>query len=805
MRSLDWKSMVNIAQLIAVKKDNSRKRAQCSECPYFSRAFVPSYMAESSLVVVGEAPGNTEALEGAPFVGESGKLLRKTLLDVGFDVSKVTFTNVCRCHPPSNEQPQKKAQELCTKLYLFNELAELNPKLVVLSGSTALNAFFPKEKIMGKAGNFLHAKGMLFMPVLHPAYCLRNPTSTSRLRKDLKKAYQYINNEVTTKNNFIVVDTQKKLDEAYHDLVSNKPDMMSFDIETNEKLDVFDKDMTLWTCGFGLDGGTCYSIPMNHPENDNITFREKCLNLVGEVLLGPSKKIAHNAAFDLKVLKKLGYPCKTFYADTMVMAFLLDENRYSIGLKQLSSEYLDGYMYEFTKDLNKLCLYNNEDCNNTMLLFKKFEPEIRQHPKMWQLFEKTLMPMIEVIVDMELEGVLVDTTASSNLAHDIHRKLDAVYESIAENFPKSKGVNLGSPKQLGELMFDKLKYPIIKKTETGLLSTDNEVLESLSKKGYKLAAHLLKVRKSEKMLSTYVEKLPNLVKYDGRIHGNFNICGARTGRTSSSDPNLQNIPRDKLVKRMFIASPGCMLLQADASQAELRVACSIAPEPTMIQAYQDGHDVHTLTASKILNVLEKDVTKDQRQTAKGTNFGLVYGQTAEGLQLYIETKYGIVTSLNECRIFRDVYFKLYSGFLPWYKRVEEFLRKFGYVESPTGRRRRFPEVKTMSRIPDDILRKAVNSPVQGAASDIVLFMMVRMRKIIAKYKIPIKMILTVHDSILFDGAEDDLMATVPYEMNCICANDIPKHFDWLKVPMRFDYSIGPSWGDLKDKGQMWQK
>jgi uracil-DNA glycosylase family 4 len=726
---------------------------------------------------------------------------------------------VHNCHPPGNEQPHKKAQELCTKMYLFNEIKEQNPKLVVLAGATALNVFFPKESIMNKAGNLLEAQGLKFLPVLHPAYCLRNPTSLPRLRKDLKKAFQYINNELSNNRNLIAVRSPDLLEQARQDLIIKAPSMLSFDVETNELLDVFDKTMTLWTIGFSANEETGYSIPLDHPENDNIEFREKCWALAREIMMGRSQKIAHNAAFDLKVLKKLGVPYKNFYADTMIMAFLLDENRYSFGLKQLSSEYLDGYMYEFTKDLQKLCCYNSEDCLNTMSLYRKFEPELRKFPRLWDLLEKVIMPMVDVIVDMELNGVLIDIKASTKLAGDLHRKLDAVYESIADKFPQSKGINLNSTKQLKELMFVKLKYPHGRLTDKGEemaksmggkhkmtkdeinenLSTDNEVLENLSRKGYKLATYLLKIRKYEKLLSTYVEKLPELIKSDGKIHCNFNQCGAKTGRMSSSGPNLQNIPVDKLVKSMFIASPGCVLLQCDASQAELRVGCSVALEPTMIKAYQDGKDIHRLTASTALNVAEKDVTKDQRQIAKGINFGFIYGASAEGFQRLMEHDYGIKLPLEECTKFRRSYFATYPGFIDWYERSKADLRKFGYIEYPTGRFRRFPEVKGRFEIPDDVFRKAVNAPVQGSSSDIILFVMVRIRKIIEKYKLPVKMILTVHDSIVFDGPEKNMISDIIPEMKDICITDIPKHFGWLKVPMKFDYSIGQNWGGLVEQ------
>lgn len=789
--------MVDVSKLISVRKDNSSKRAQCSECPYYTRKFVPSYIANNEVVIIGEAPGQTEADTKVPFTGDSGQLLRKTLAEVGFDIDKITIMNCCKCHPPANEKPHKKAQELCTKLYLFNELQELKPKLVILAGATALNTFFPKHTIMAKAGSFIEENGLKFLPVLHPAYCLRNATSTPRLRKDLKKAFQYLNGGVSSDNKFIVVRTEEQLQEAYKDLFIKAPEYISVDIETNELLDVFNPTICLWTIGFCAEVGKCYSIPLDHPENENIGFREKCIEVSKEILNSNAKKIAHNACFDLKVLKKLGYKYSNFHADTMVMAFLLDENRYSIGLKQLTSEYLDGYTYEFTRDLTKLGLYNCEDVNNTLRLFQKFEPEIKIHSKMWNLFEKVLMPTVEVIVDMELEGVLIDKKYSTKLTKDLSNKLEAIYESIKEEFPAADNVNFGSPKQLSELLFGKLKYPVSKKTESGNLSTDNEVLEGLSRGGYKLATYLLKIRKYAKLLSTYVEKLPEIMKVDGKIHGDFNICGTVTGRLSSSGPNLQNIPRDKLVKNMFIASEGNVLLQADFSQAEIRVAGSIANESNIIKAYREGQDIHKLTASKIVHKPIEEITKNERQSAKAANFGFIYGSSAEGFQRVAYNDYGLTLSLEECAAFRKAYFESYPGLLEWYDRTKAYLRKYGYVEYPTGRMRRFPGVKGMRDIPNDVFRQAVNSPVQGSSSDIVLYTMVCLRNVLAKFKLTSKMILTVHDSIVLD-AKKSCVEDIASEVNTICEINIPKQFPWLKVPMKFDFTMGPNWGNLEE-------
>jgi len=791
--------MVNLSTILTIKKDNSSKKASCKSCPYFDRTFVPSYIGEPGVVLVGEAPGAVESSPThlTPFVGESGQLLRKVLREVGFDDTKISFCNTCACHPPSNEQPQKKAQDLCVKSFLFPQIQELHPKLVILAGSVALNTFFPKESITEKAGNLLSNGQYRFIPVLHPAYCLRNPTSTPRLRKDLKKAYQFVNGTLSSNKQYTLVNSFEKLEEARKVLL-NEP-LITFDTETNGKVDVFDPDLQLWTVGFGYERGKAYCFPYDHPELVNIPLKEAIQKTVKEICESNVKKVAHNAIFDIMVLMKFGIILKNLVADTMVMAFLLDENRYSIGLKQLSSEYLEGYIFAWSEKLSELAPYNCEDCDNTLGLFELFLPQIKQHPKMLDLLKSVIVPMLQVIVDMEMLGVYISPEVSQKLSKTLKNKLEGIREAIEEKFPKSKGVNLSSPKQVGELLFTKLGYPVIKRSEkTKVPSTDDDSLTSLSRQKYKLANYLLKIREYEKLISTYVDKLPEVRKNDGRVHCSFNICGARTGRISSSNPNLQNIPRDKTVKQMFQASEGFLLLNVDASQAELRIGCSVGQEENMIQAYQEGVDVHKLTASKIWNIPIEQVTENQRQGAKSCNFGYLYGASAEGYQRVAENDYGLKLSLEECIDFRKKWFETYPGFLSWYDRTKEQLRKNGYIEYPTGRFRRFPEVKGLVKIPDDVFRRGVNSPVQGSASDVVLFTMVRLSNVIKKYKLTndIRIIITVHDSIVLECKPKEV-GTVRTEMDNICKSNIPKQFPWLKVPMIFDFAKGLNWGELE--------
>lgn len=792
---------MNLSDIIKTKQSlEQTKKLHCRECTYCDRVFVPSYISDSKILLLGEAPGKTEAEKGAPFVGESGKLLRKILDEVGFDSERVTYVNTVKCHPPENETPDKKVVALCSTLFLQNEIHELKPEYVILVGSIALNSFFPGELITNKAGSILMKDNIKFFPILHPSYCLRNPTAIPRLRKDLKKAHLVINGEYHSDKRYKVVRTIDELKSIEQKLLESE--FITFDVETNGILDIWDDKILIWTIGFGVSSDEAYSIPIYHPDVVNIEFREQCILMCRRVLQSKVKKIAHNAKFDIKVLKGIAILVVNLYADTMVMAYLLDEHRNSYGLKALSSEYLDGYSHFWSKDLEELGLYNCEDCGNTYGLFQLFLSKLKEFPGLFSLFELIVNPMLLVIIEMEGRGVNIDLAEMKKISLLLTKKVDALRIVVNDEYPESRGVNLGSPKQLQELFYEKLKYPIIKRTKTGI-STDAEVLEELAKRGYLLPKYMLKIRKIEKFLSTYIDNLPKEIRADGRIHGEFHLTaredntgGTASGRLSSSNPNLQNIPTDKSIKRMFSAIKGYLLLNADFSQAELRVVCSIANERNMIQAYCNGLDIHKLTASKILNKLIANVTADDRQKAKGVNFGFVYGASAEGFQVYAKSNYGLELSLNECVKFRELFFSSYPALEVWYKSIENELRRFGFIQYPTGRIARFPGVKGLREIPHDILRKGINYPVQGSSSDIVLYTIVRLHEFIKRSNLLAYIIITVHDSILIE-LKEGLQDVIISEIQRICREDIPRQFSWLRVPMIFDFSLGENWGDVK--------
>ena len=259
---------------------------------------------------------------------------------------------------------------------------------------------------------------------------------------------------------------------------------------------------------------------------------------------------------------------------------------------------------------------------------------------------------------------------------------------------------------------------------------------------------------------------------------------------------MQNIPRNKDIKKMFIAKPGFKIINVDASQAELRVGGSIANERNMIKAYNEGADIHSLTASKVLNKDISKVTADDRQKAKGVNFGFLYGSSAEGFKGYAESTYGLKLSLEECNKFRRRYFESYPDLLSWYRRVEDSIRKNGFVEYPDGRFARFPNTIGLREIPSEIIRKGINYPVQGGSSDIILFTMVKLQELIKKHNLHADIIVTVHDSIVLECQEAEVQ-TVTDLISLISKEEIPKQFSWLKVPMLFDYASGYNWGELQ--------
>src|SRR5881394_2189676 len=378
-----------------------------------------------------------------------------------------------------------------------------------------------------------------------------------------------------------------------------------------------------------------------------------------------------------------------------------------------------------------------------------FRADIEAH-QLVRLLDEIEIPLIPVLVDMEATGILVDRALLGELSRGFNKELTQleldIYRAAGTEF------NIGSTPQLRTVLFERLKLPVLKKTKTGP-STDYEVLEQLAAMGHEVPRLLIEYRELSKLKSTYVDALPGYVNAEtGRVHTSFNQTGAATGRLSSSDPNLQNIPvrtrRGGEIRRAFVAPPGHLLLTADYSQIELRLLAHLSDDPAFVAAFQRGGDIHRQTAAVIFGVPETNVTGEMRARAKTINFATIYGQGA----LALSRQLGI--TLEEAKAFIQHYFERFAGVRAWLDRTVEEARHKGFVETLFGRRRYIPEIRDRNfSIRAFGERTASNSPLQGSAADLIKIAMIRIHAALREAKNDAKMVLQVHDELVFELPE----------------------------------------------------
>jgi uracil-DNA glycosylase family 4 len=667
----------------------------CRNCRYKDCVVVPNYKVEGAeILIVGEAPGEKEEYHGIPFVGPAGSLLRQTLKGAGFDMKKVALCNAVMCRPPKNETPKRQEIEMCSRQFLFKDILEMAPKRIVCVGAVASSVFegdtwqgIPVEKIM------------------HPAAVLYSPNKEGKFKSEVKKIYNVMHPGEMKKELFVVND-DAGLKEVGTWLEKNAEDIVACDIETTS-LDPFDQNAQLLCVAFGYRS-KAYSISLDGKDQ---VFVEKASRLIKERLMDKKTTyIFHRCWFDVKFLESRGFRVAS-YTDTRLMAFLINENRMEYGLKDLVAEYIGKYEYTLEeKDRHKFGEYNAEDAFFTYKLYQILQKQMT--PEIENVLNKIILPCIPALNEMMLTGIKIDQKYAGKLKKDTLARREEAFKELTTKFKVFRGINLGSNPQMQTVLFQVLKEEPIKKTKTGF-SVNEETLNTYAYKGKEWAKMILAVRKQEKLLSTYVEKIPKMVNYDGRIRTQFDPTGTQTGRLSSKKPNLQNIPRDSKIYRMFVADDGKGFLYFDFAAIELRIACSIAKEPRMIEAFRDGIDLHKRTAAMITGKETEAITKNERQLAKGVSFGLLYGQGADGLKRYLFDKFDIDIPMEEAERIRGVFFKNYNALPAWYARVREEVWKTHQIKYPTGRVRRFPQVKMLGKVPGEIFRQAVNAPVQG--------------------------------------------------------------------------------------------
>ncbi len=516
-----------------------------------------------------------------------------------------------------------------------------------------------------------------------------------------------------------------------------------------------------------------------------------------ELLADPAvEKIGHDLKFCLHVLERAGAPVASLAFDVSLASYCLDPGKRQQDLDLLALERfghtLAGSSAEVSRsdlepaerDAEEEAPAVAEEADYSLRLAGVLGEDLRAH-EMLHLFESVEMPLLPVLVDMERAGIRIDV----EFFHDLSRKLRRDIDLIREEIFKIAGeeVNLRSVQQLRELLFDRLGLPVVKRTKTGP-STDESVLMALAAEGHQIPRLIVEYRELDKLDGTYVSKLPRLVNPEtGRIHTSFNQMATTTGRLSSSDPNLQNIPiRSEIgrgIRKGFVPEEGWLFVGADYSQIELRVLAHLSGDPAFVEAFREGRDIHRETAARIFGVASEAVSPAMRDQAKTINFATIYGQGPVALAAQL----GI--SRTEARTFIDQYFERFSGVRDFLEEMKERARAQGYVETLIGRRRYIPEIR--SRNPGMRgygERTATNSPIQGTAADLIKIAMIRLHdRLAAEYEGRVRMLLQVHDELLFevrDGLTDEVAKVVREEMEG--AAD-------LDVPLEVDIGVGDSW------------
>jgi DNA polymerase I len=590
------------------------------------------------------------------------------------------------------------------------------------------------------------------------------------------------NTAETVPHNYHLIDTPEKRAQLIADLLQQQE--ICFDSETTGLDELIAEVVGL---SFSYKPGEAYYVPFpDHRDAAQLIMDEFKPVFESEHVL----KIGQNIKYDLSILKNYGIALKGKWFDTMLAHYLIDADLRH-GMDFLANNYLNyepisietligkkgkGQLNMRDVEIEKIKEYAAEDADVTLQLKQLFAPQLIERNGQ-KLFDEVEVPLIDVLNDMEREGIRINAQFLNDYSVELAKEIGALEKRIHElagvNF------NIASPKQLGEVLFDHLKLdPKAKKTKTGQYQTGEDILQGLSE--HEIARCILDVRQLQKLKSTYVDALPTLVHpKTGRVHTSFNQAVAATGRLSSTDPNLQNIPirteKGREIRKAFIPrDDNFVLMSADYSQIELRVIASMAKETNMIEAFAQGIDIHTATAAKVYNKTIDAVTPEERRNAKAVNFGIIYGQSAFGLSQSL----GIPR--KEAAAIIEAYFAQYPQIKNYMSSSIHFAQEHGYVETILGRRRYLRDINSKNfTVRGFAERNAINAPIQGSAADMIKVAMIKVKNAMEHAKAEIqqsKMILQVHDELLFDVHKDEVDAMkqlVKREMESAVALDVP--------------------------------
>lgn len=760
------------------------------------------------IMIIGDTPTFFEDSEDEIFTGHRSKMLSRELYNVGIDMGRCYLTKAVKCYHGEGKVTKDTIRR-CRSI-LYQEIEEIKPQYILTLGALSYEVLFGKGSITKNRGKLQTFGSAQVISTYNPGAITHQPSLKLEFDSDLAYFARVVDGWKAPDNfKFKIVDSisiYKELQEA----VANTK-VLTYDIESTG-LDEYAKDAHIVMCGIYTDRGG-YIVPLKY--NDYVSNKDVAFftHFLTETLKQdtPYEKIAHNAKFDNRWLRKAGVTPYVTY-DTFLASYLLNVN-IPHGLKYLAKTYLGAVDYdegiEFkypltSEEFKRMAKYCALDVYYTYHLYFLTLEALKKDGRLYDVLKYIVMPGERVLQKIESNGLYVNQAELDRVLEDYRNKrdiLDVHLETLLPPEYKGGTMNFNSPKQLAELLFTKLKLPIISKTSGGAPSTGKATLLRLVDR-HEIPRLILERRKYDKAINGFLEPWKIYLKRDGRLHSTYNIAQTATGRLSAQDPNPQQIPRDKNVRGLVGAPEGRVFIEADYSQIELRVGAFVSGADSMKNAYRRGEDIHRKTASRVSHVSMEEVTKEMRTSAKAVNFGFLYGMGWKTFKAYAFDSYGVVVNDTEAQNARISYFDLYPELIAWHERQRREVNRAKCVRTFTGRIRHLPDVDS----PDSELRgraerQAINTPVQSFASDITLLAMILIDKNIERrYKDRAMLIGQVHDAIMVE-CDEDIGREVALMVKK-CMESVPvvlaKYFKVnLDIPIIAEVEMGKSWSSCE--------
>lgn len=650
---------------------------------------------------------------------------------------------------------------------------------------------------------FTQALKELGGPVPAPAAASDAPvslrgTAAGYARATTDEAVVPVDPALSAPGEYEMVLTSEQLDAWVRRLA--EAELISFDTET-DALDAMRANLV--GISLAVEPGRAAYIPVGHdyPGAPAQLPREQVLAALRPALEDPTKKkLGQHGKYDLHVLRRHGVNLQGYHDDTMLESFVLNSTATRHDMDSLAMRYLGYTTIKFEEvagkgakqisfsqvGLDEACRYAAEDADVTLRLHHALQPQLQATPSLASVYRDIEMPLVPVLTRIEANGVHIDMAELRRQSQDLGARMLAAQQKATELAGRT--FNLDSPKQLQAVLFDELQLPALVKTPKGQPSTNEEALEAIAEQ-HELPRVILEYRGLAKLRSTYTDKLPEMINQDtGRVHTSYHQSGAATGRLSSSDPNLQNIPirteDGRRIRRAFVAPPGRKILACDYSQIELRIMAHLSEDPGLVRAFEQGVDVHRATAAEVFSRPLDEVTSNERRAAKAINFGLMYGMSAFGLARNLGIDRG------QAQDYVALYFSRYPGVRDFMERMRQQARDQGYVETLFGRRLYLNDINARNQgLRAGAERAAINAPMQGTAADIIKRAMVKVDSWLQDHGDQAKMILQVHDELVFE-TESSFLDTLRLKVVELMSSAAE-----LRVPLVVDAGVGDNWDE----------